>query len=62
LTFLLTQKHKNRQKVRKTPHFEVKCGVFGGDKRDRVADLLNAIAPEEVTHWKNIDKTDVFDV
>ena len=31
------------KKVRKTPHFEVKCGVFGGDKRDRTADLLNAI-------------------
>jgi hypothetical protein len=45
---LLTQNHKNRQKVRKTPHFKVKCGGFGGDKRDRTADLLNAM--EERVH------------
>ena len=31
-------------KVRKTPSFKVKPGVFGGDKRDRTADLLNAMS------------------
>ena len=44
LTQLLTQKIKKGQKVRKTPHFVMKCGVFGGDKRDRTADLLNAMS------------------
>jgi len=41
--FLLTQSTENPQKVRKTPAFAVKVGVLGGDKRDRTADLLNAI-------------------
>ena len=35
--------NKTCAKVRKTPYFVVKYGVFGGDKRDRTADLLNAI-------------------
>ena len=52
---------KNSENKRKTPK-TLEFSVFGGDKRDRTADLLNAMAPEEVTYWKNIDKTDVFDV
>ena len=41
--FLLTQNTENPQKVRKTQIFVIKVGVFGGDKRDRTVDLLNAM-------------------
>ena len=34
---------KQTEKYRKNTRFQMKSSVFGGDKRDRTADLLNAI-------------------
>ena len=60
--FLYIQRILSQKKKRLTSNGSKPSPLVGGDKRDRTADLLNAIAPEEVTYWKNIDKTDVFDV
>ena len=50
------------KKERLTPNRSNPSPLDNGAKMEQTADLLNAIAPEEVTYWKNIDKTDVFDV
>ena len=41
--FLKTGEYFYTEKVRKKTRFLSKSGLFGGDKRDRTADLLNAI-------------------
>ena len=38
-----TPSTKQAEKYRKNHRFQMKSMVFGGDKRDRTADLLNAI-------------------
>ncbi len=46
--FLKTGEYFYTEKVRKKTRFLSKSGLFGGDKRDRTADLLNAM--EERVH------------
>jgi hypothetical protein len=43
IKFLKTGEYFYTEKVRKKARFLSKSGLFGGDKRDRTADLLNAI-------------------
>ena len=50
INVLILKKHEKAQikaKIkRKNPENQRFSGFLGGDKRDRTADLLNAIAPE----------------
>ena len=42
---MLALLRKNERKIRKNAGFYGETGILGGNKRDRTADLLNAMAP-----------------
>ena len=49
------------KKLEKQGFLQVKPPVFGGDKRDRTADLLNAMAPHAKIEWIHVHKIDAKD-
>ncbi len=65
INVLILKKHEKAQikaKIkRKNPENQRFSGFLGGDKRDRTADLLNAIGFYEVTQWKKIHKSYILD-